>query len=37
VEDYNVHVPDCAVLELEIDPGRHDLNAIATLQSIAVA
>ena len=37
VEDYNVHLPDCAILELEIDPGRHDQSAIATLHSIAVA
>jgi hypothetical protein len=37
IEDYKVNASDCAMLELEIDPGRHDQNAIASLQSIAVA
>jgi hypothetical protein len=37
VEDYSVDLPAVSVLELEIDPGRHDKQAIATLQSIAIA
>lgn len=37
IEDYTVHLPDVADIELEIDPGRHDQTAVATLQSIAVA
>lgn len=37
VEDYNVQLPDVAILELEIDPGRHDRRVFASLQSIAVA
>jgi hypothetical protein len=37
VEDYSVDLPAVSVLELEIDPGRHDKQAIATLESIAVA
>jgi hypothetical protein len=37
VEDYSVDLPAVSVLELEIDPGRHDKQAIATLESIAIA
>ncbi len=37
VEDYTVDLPDVLSLELEIDPGRHDKQAIATLESIAIA
>lgn len=37
VEDYTVHLPAVSVLELIIDPGRHDKNAHASLQSIALA
>lgn len=37
IEDYMVHLPDVAVVELLIDPGRHDKTAIATLQSLAIA
>lgn len=37
IEDYDVDLKDVAALELEIDPGRHDRQAIATLQSFAVA
>lgn len=37
VEDYSVNLTSCGELELEIDPGRHDQNAVASLQSIAVA
>lgn len=37
VEDYTVQLPDVVTLELQIDPGRHDRRAIATLQSLAVA
>ncbi|HKR27687.1 MAG TPA: hypothetical protein VJT08_11640 [Terriglobales bacterium] len=36
-EDYGVQLPDVADVTLEIDPGRHDRNAVATLQSIAMA
>lgn len=37
VEDYSVNLPEIAALELEIDPGRHDRHAVATLQSFSVA
>lgn len=37
IEDYDVNLPQVAALELEIDPGRHDGQATATLQSLAVA
>lgn len=37
VEDYNVHLRDVAEIELAIDPGRHDHQQVATLQSIAIA
>ena len=37
VEDYSVDLPDVLSLELEIDPGRHDKSAMATLESIAIA
>lgn len=37
VEDYTVHLPDVSVLELTIDPGRHDQQAIASLQNLAIA
>ena len=37
VEDYSVDLPNISSLELEIDPGRHDKSAIATLESISVA
>jgi hypothetical protein len=37
VEDYSVNLADVAVVEIEIDPGRHDRQAIASLQSIAIA
>ncbi|HEX4005376.1 MAG TPA: hypothetical protein VHX60_04330 [Acidobacteriaceae bacterium] len=37
VEDYAVDLPDAAEVELAIDPGRHDRQAVATLQSIAIA
>jgi hypothetical protein len=37
VEDYSVDLPAISSLELEIDPGRHDKSAIATLESISVA
>jgi hypothetical protein len=37
VEDYTVDLPDVLSLELEIDPGRHDKMAMATLESIAIA
>jgi hypothetical protein len=37
VEDYSVDLPAVLSLELEIDPGRHDKLAIATLESIAIA
>ena len=34
VEDYFFDLKDLAVLELEIDPGRHDKRVFASLQSI---
>jgi hypothetical protein len=37
VEDYTVNLINVSVLEIEIDPGRHDKSAHATLHSIAVA
>jgi hypothetical protein len=37
VEDYSVDLPNILSLELEIDPGRHDKSAVATLESISVA
>jgi hypothetical protein len=37
VEDYSVDLTDVLSLELEIDPGRHDKQAIATLESLAIA
>jgi hypothetical protein len=37
VEDYSVDLPAILSLELEIDPGRHDKLAMATLESISVA
>jgi hypothetical protein len=36
VEDYTVHLTDVLSLELDIDPGRHDKMATATLESIAI-
>jgi hypothetical protein len=37
VEDYTVDLRDVLSLELDIDPGRHDKTAMATLESIAIA
>lgn len=37
VEDYPVELADVTAIELEIDPGRHDKQRIASLQSIALA
>ncbi len=37
IEDYSIDLPAVSSLELEIDPGRHDKQAIATLESIAIA
>jgi hypothetical protein len=37
IEDYEVHLPGVAMVQLEIDPGRHDVHAVATLRSIAIA
>jgi hypothetical protein len=37
VEDYSLDLSGVASLELEIDPGRHDKSAVATLESISVA
>jgi len=37
VEDYTVDLPDVSTIELTIDPGRHDKQAFASLQSIAIA
>jgi hypothetical protein len=37
VEDYSVDLPAVVSVELKIDPGRHDHQAIATLESISIA
>jgi hypothetical protein len=37
VEDYSVDLPNVLSLELNIDPGRHDKQAVASLESIAIA
>jgi hypothetical protein len=37
IEDYDVHLAGVTAIELDIDPGRHDTQAIASLQSIAIA
>jgi hypothetical protein len=37
IEDYSVDLAGVLSLELEIDPGRHDKQAIATLESLAIA
>lgn len=37
VEDYPVELADVTEIELQIDPGRHDKQKIASLQSIALA
>lgn len=36
-EDVELNVPDVSVLELEIDPGRHDKQKVASLQFLGVA
>ena len=36
VEDYFFNVKDVETLELEIDPGRHDTQVFASLQSIQI-
>ena len=35
-EDYAIDLRDVSAIELEIDPGRHDKQVIATLHSIAI-
>ena len=37
IEDYPVKLADVIAIELQIDPGRHDKQRIASLQSIALA
>lgn len=37
IEDYPVELVDVTAIELQIDPGRHDKQKIASLQSIALA
>ena len=37
VEDYSVDLPAIVSLELKIDPGRHDHQAVASLESISIA
>ncbi|HEX4308869.1 MAG TPA: hypothetical protein VHZ25_02510 [Acidobacteriaceae bacterium] len=37
IEDYTVNLANVSSLELVIDPGRHDRQAHASLQSIAIA
>lgn len=36
VEDYTFHLDGITVLELEIDPGRHDKQVFASIQSLQV-
>jgi hypothetical protein len=36
IEDYTFHLQDVTMLELEIDPGRHDSQALATLKHIQI-
>lgn len=36
VEDYYFEVKGITALELQIDPGRHDKQVFATLQSIQI-
>lgn len=36
-EDYSVDLQGVSMLELEVDPGRHDKQAVAQLQWIAIA
>jgi hypothetical protein len=36
IEDYFFELRDITVLELEIDPGRHDKQVFASLQSIQI-
>jgi hypothetical protein len=36
VEDYFFHLNDVTALDLEIDPGRHDKQVFASLQSIQI-
>jgi len=37
IEEYSVDLPAVLSLELKIDPGRHDHQAIATLETISIA
>ncbi len=37
VEDYNVELHQVAAMELQIDPGRHEKQHVASLRSIAIA
>ena len=37
IEDYPVELVDVTAIELQIDPGRHDKQRVASLQSIALA
>ncbi len=37
IEDFDVSLPDVSALVLAIDPGRHDKQAYASLQSLALA
>jgi hypothetical protein len=37
IEDYTVNLTGVSSIDLEIDPGRHDKQAHASLQSIAIA
>jgi hypothetical protein len=37
IEDYPVALADVTVLELQVDPGRHDKEKMASLYSIALA
>ena len=37
IEDYPLELVDATAIELQIDPGRHDKQRVASLQSIALA
>jgi hypothetical protein len=37
VEEYTINLVGVSMLELEIDPGRHDKQAIASLESMSIS
>lgn len=36
IEEYNINLPDVLVLEIQIDPGRHDKQVFATLHALSI-